>query len=61
MDLIDIHQELQCSGSIPLLKVDGTSILAPAEQPNKALEPTPTSVMPPAFAGVTPAGVVAHL
>jgi hypothetical protein len=29
--------------------------------PNKALEPTPTAVTPPAVAGVAPAAVVAHL
>jgi hypothetical protein len=31
------------------------------EKPNTALEPTPTSVTPPADAGVAPAAVVAHL
>jgi len=29
--------------------------------PNKALEPTVTSVTPPAFAGAAPAAPVAHL
>ena len=33
----------------------------PYNQPNKALEPTITSVTPPAGAGVAPAALVAHL
>jgi hypothetical protein len=34
---------------------------SPQKMANKALEPTPTSVTPPADAGVAPAAVVAHL
>ncbi len=37
------------------------SVFAPRASSNKSPEPTTTSVMPPAFAGVTPAAVVAHL
>jgi hypothetical protein len=33
----------------------------PPERPNKALEPTPTSVTSPAGAGAAPTAVVAHL
>ena len=31
------------------------------KEPNKAMQPTPVAVMPPAYAGVTPATSVADL
>ncbi len=39
----------------------GTTHIIEMKRPNKALEPTPTSVTSPAFAGAAPAAVVAHL
>ncbi len=47
---------------LPISHPLGMSHLLPeSKEPNKALEPTPTSVTPPAYAGVAPAAVVAHL
>ena len=47
--------------SLPLARLFIAGIASRVRWPNKALEPTPTSVTPRADARVAPAAVVAHL